>query len=175
MPTGGLSDRIPGGQWVQSVSNDAYNEMQAIAARLTPSMREAGSGATSDFDAKMFQRGTVGVDKPKPVNDVIAQGLIKRAKLAQDYADFRSTYLEQNGTLTGANEHWNKYVKAHPIFDPAKPNAPAINEARVEWRDYFGKPAENTQAPTGAQPGVSDRAAAAKAILAERAAAKGAK
>ena len=168
--TGGVSDRIPGGQWVQSFG-DNYNEMQAISARLTPSMREAGSGATSDFDARMFQRGTVGVDKPREVNDAIAAGLIKRAKQAQDYADFRSTYLEQNGTLTGANEHWNKYVKAHPIFDPAKPNAPTLNAGYIEWRDYFGKatgatpPATNPAAPT---PAATDLAAAARAEQARR-------
>ena len=146
--TGGLSDRIPGGQFVQSFGDD-YNEMQAITARLAPSMRQAGSGATSDFDAKMFQRGTVGVDKPKSVNDAIAIGLVTRAKNAQDYADFRSTYLEQNGTLSGASEHWNKYIAANPIFDPKSPASPVINENRVQWRDYFGK-TTGQAAPTAA-------------------------
>jgi len=134
--TGGVSDKFAPGQFIQSFGND-YAEMQSITSRLVPGMREAGSGSTSDFDAKMFQRGTVGVDKPKETNDVIAQGYISKAKLAQDYADFRATYLEQNGTLQGANKHWSDYVNSNPIFDKAYHEVPRLNDKRVPWRDYF--------------------------------------
>lgn len=148
--TGGISDKFAPGQFVQSFGSD-YAEMQGITSRLVPGMREPGSGSTSDFDAKMFQRGTLGVDKPKETNDVIAQGYINKAKLAQDYADFRATYLEQNGTLQGANKHWADYVNSNPIFDKAYHEVPRLNENRVPWRDYFAsKIAKGAQAPASA-------------------------
>lgn len=166
--TGGLSDKFAPGQFVQSFGAD-YADMQGITARLVPGMREPGSGSTSDFDAKMFQRGTVSVDKPKEVNDTIAQGYINRAKLAQDYADFRATYLEQNGTLQGANKHWSEYVNSNPIFDKTYAEVPRLNDKRVPWRDYFASKVGGaaSSAPAGGSPAM-DPVAAAKAELARR-------
>ncbi len=165
--TGGITDKFAPGRWVQSFGPE-YAEMQAITAKVVPTLREPGSGSTSDFDMRMFERGTIGVDKPKPANDVIAQGYISRAKNAQDYADFRATYLEQNGTLQGANKEWSQYLNSNPIFDPTYPEVPRLNDKRVPWRDYFA--AKLNKAPAQL-PGV-DPVAAAKAELARRQGAK---
>src|SRR5688572_22347310 len=111
--TGGVTDKVGIGRWVQSLGPD-YAEMESITARLAPAQRIPGSGATSDYDAKQFERATVGVDKPKPTNTNIANAVIARSKLLQDYADFRNTYLEQNGTLQGADRYWKQYVDKNP-------------------------------------------------------------
>ena len=153
--TGGFLDKIPFGQTARSLGSD-YAEMQGITSRLVPGLREPDSGATSDFDATMFRQGTVGVDKPKPVNDNIATGYIMKAQTAQDYADFRSAYLEQNGTLQGSNKHWAEYVKENPIFSPASPDAPVINKGRVGWRDYFSRKVGGATTPSGGGGGAPD-------------------
>jgi hypothetical protein len=136
--TGGLSDKVGIGRWAQGMGSD-YAEMESITARLAPTMREPGSGASSDYDAKQFERATVGVDKPRKTNENIARALVARSQVAQDYADFRRTYLEQNGTLQGADRYWKDYSNKNPIFDPKQPNAFALNPQRRPWRDHFAQ------------------------------------
>lgn len=146
--TGGMADKVAIGRWLQSMGSD-YSELEAITAKLAPAMREPGSGSTSDFDGKQFERATVGVDKPQKANENIAKAIISRAQLSQDYADFRQTYLEQNGTLSGADRYWKQYLDKNPIFDPAKPGAFDLNAGRKAWRDHF-KPGAESAKPTAA-------------------------
>ena len=135
--TGGIVDKTPGGPWIKSFGDD-YATMQSISAEIVPKMRPTGSGTSSDLDIKMFSRATIGVDKPKQTNENIAAALTQRAKNSRDYADFRSTYLEQNGTLQGADQHWNKYLADNPIFDHASTKSFSLNPKRVAWTQYFG-------------------------------------
>lgn len=159
IPTGGLVDKMALTRWAQSMGTE-YAELEAITARLVPGMREPGAGASSDLDVRMFERATVGVDKPKRANENIAKGLIARAQQAQDYADFRQTYLEQNGTLQGADRHWKEYVNANPIFDPGKPGAFELNTKRKGWTEHFkgqtSKAAPSAPSSGGSKPRVVD-------------------
>jgi hypothetical protein len=141
-PTGGLVDRVGMTRSLQGLGSE-YSEMESITAKLAPSMRAEGSGSTSDFDGKQFERATVGVDKPKTTNENIAKGVIARAQNFQEYADFRQTYLEQNGTLQGADRFWKDYSNKNPIFDPNKEGTFALNPSRKTWRQHFqsGTPA----------------------------------
>lgn len=134
--TGGLVDRMGITRGLQSLGPE-YAEMEAITAKLAPAMRVEGSGSTSDFDGKQFERATVGVDKPKAANKNIAQGVIARAQQAEEYADFRQTYLEQNGTLQGADRFWKDYANKNPIFDPEKAGTFELNAKRKPWKEHF--------------------------------------
>lgn len=162
--TGGLVDRVGITRGLQSLGSD-YSEMESITAKLAPAMRVEGSGSTSDFDGKQFERATVGVDKPKATNTNIAKGVIARAQQAEEYADFRQTYLEQNGTLQGADRFWKDYANKNPIFDPTKEGTFELNKARKSWKEHFksGKPAAS---PAGA--GLSAEEAAELAELRRR-------
>lgn len=154
--TGGLTDKFAVTRLAQTMG-PKYAEMESITARLAPAMREPGSGSTSDFDGKQFERATVGVDKPKAANKNIATAVIARAELAQEYADFRNTYLEQNGTLQGADRYWKQYVDQNPIFDRRdKSGSFALNPNRRSWREHFGggaAPAATAAAPAPAAGG----------------------
>ncbi len=157
--TGGLSDKVPLGRWAQSFGAD-YAEMQALTAELAPAKRIPGSGATSDFDAKQFERATVGVDKPQATNANIAAALVARAQTAQDYADFRQAYLEQNGTLSGSARYWKQYADKNPIFDAkAKEGSFTLNKGRKDWREFFAGGAAPAAAAPAAQPPVAAPAA----------------
>jgi len=118
--------------------SDAAQEMDAITARITPQMRQPGSGATSDFDAKMFQMATVGRTKNTAANESIATGIIANARNAEARAQFMRDYVTVNGHLDGADREWRRYMNANPIFDPASPNTPKINESRRSYQDFFG-------------------------------------
>lgn len=144
--TGGVGDRISGTRALQTAFSGDRQTMEAITARLVPAMRQPGSGATSDFDAKMFERGTLGLDKKKETNDAIASGFIAQAQMLSDYAAFRQAYLEQNGTLQGSDRYWKQYVNANPIFDPKSPDAPKINAARTGWKEFFAAGGKATPA-----------------------------
>ena len=145
--TGGLVDRMGVTRGLQSLGSD-YAEMEAITAKLAPAMRQEGSGSTSDFDGKQFERATVGVDKPKAANKNIAQAVIARAQNAEEYADFRQTYFEQNGTLQGADRYWKEYANKNPIFDPSKPGTFELNNKRKPWSEHFKS--ANPAKPAGA-------------------------
>lgn len=141
--------------WLRSIANDDVSEMQAIQSRLTPKMREPGSGATSDFDAKMFQSALFGMNKNKGANDAIAKAMILKAKQEKDRVAFNSAYLQANNTLRGADAQWAKYAEENPIFDPTSEGAPKLNPFRVKWEQYFSgtRPVQAAK-PSAATPSV---------------------
>lgn len=141
--------------WLRSLDDSNISEMQSIQSRLTPKMREPGSGATSDFDAKMFQQALFGMNKNKDANDAIANAMILKAKAEKERVAFMGAYLQANNTLRGADSAWSNYANDNPIFDPAS-QTPSINASRVSWQDYFsGRRAPVDQAKP-AQPASSN-------------------
>ena len=156
--TGGLTDRFGITRSMQGMGTN-YSEMEAITAKLAPAMREPGSGSTSDFDGKQFERATVGVDKPGKTNTNIAKGMMARAQQAQEYTDFRQTYLEQNGTLQGADRYWKEYSNKNPIFDPQKEGTFELNTKRQTWNEHFkSAPKGAPKASTGESLSSSEQA-----------------
>lgn len=141
--------------WLRGLASDDVQEMKSIQDRLTPKMREPGSGATSDFDAKMFQSALFGINKNKGANDAIANAMMLKAKTEKERVSFANAYLQANGTLRGADTAWAKYAEDNPIFDPTSKDMPRLNSNRVEWRDYFrgGQPSGG-QAAGGNAPAV---------------------
>lgn len=145
--TGGFTS-LPIIKQLRGLVDPEFQEMESISASIVPKMREPGSGATSDFDAQMFQQATVGVGKRKEANDAIAQALVARAEREKERLAFANRYLMQNKTLRGANEAWSKYVTDVPIFDPTS-KTPKINANRINWEQYFSgqAPAVSSQRP----------------------------
>lgn len=137
-PTGGIN-ALPGAGALRGAFDGDFAEMRSISNRIVPKMREPGSGATSDFDAKMFQSATIGPDKPLATNRAIADAMIARAQQSADKLDFDRAYADLNGHLRGADRAWKQYVDANPIFDPAseRQGRLALNQGRVPYQDYF--------------------------------------
>jgi hypothetical protein len=133
--TGGFTS-LPIVNSIRGFFDPEFQEMESISSSIVPKMREPGSGATSDFDARMFQQATIGTGKRKEANDAIAQALIARAEREKERLNFANRYLMQNKTLRGANEAWSRYVNDVPIFDPNS-EVPIINPNRITWEQYF--------------------------------------
>ena len=137
---------------VMALSSEAQ-EMDAITDKITPQMRQPGSGATSDFDAKMFRNSTVGRTKNEAANEAIGQAVILQTQNTSDRAQFMRDYLTVNGHLDGADRQWARYLNANPIFDPKSPQVPRLNAARVPYQQFFGG---QGSAPAAAGAGFSD-------------------
>lgn len=131
----GMQGPVAGRTW--AMSSEAQ-EMDAISDRITPQMRQPGSGATSDFDAKMFRNSTVSRTKNEDANKAIGQAVVLRAQNMADRAQFMRDYLSVNGHLDGADRQWKRYLDANPIFDPESKEAPKLNAARVPYQRFFG-------------------------------------
>lgn len=146
--TGPISGSAPAA-FVRGIFDPDIQTMRSISDRLTPKMREPGSGATSDFDARMFQSALFGVNKNPESNRAIADAMILKAKAEKDRVSFMESYLAQNNTLRGADSAWTQYAEANPIFDPASKDTPKINPARQPWRQFFGGGGQSAQAAPG--------------------------
>lgn len=115
-----------------------YVAMDAAAKFVVPKMREKGSGSTSNFDAQMFEKATIGVDKPKEANDAIADAIIAQADRERQKATYLETYLNTHRHLAGAEQAWTRYLTANPIFNPqSTTEMPQLNPAAQSWQDYF--------------------------------------
>ena len=145
----GVSMQGPVAGRVVALTSDAQ-EMDSITAEITPMMRQPGSGATSDFDAKMFQQSTVGRTKNDAANEAIGRAVILHAQNTADRAQFMRDYLTVNGHLDGAARQWSRYLSQNPIFDPKSPQTPRLNQARVPYQQFFGGQDAAPAAPAAA-------------------------
>lgn len=84
--------------------NPHTRAMTALAARMTGLMRPAGSGATSDFEQRLYARGAPSVDNTPEANREIATGLMRAADIMQARQFFFEMYAETYGTLNGAEQ-----------------------------------------------------------------------
>jgi len=138
--------------------NSQTQEMMSIASDLTPEQREPGSGATSDFDARMFQQALPGIDKAPEVNEAITQAYQRRSVMTAQRAEEARAWLELNGTLNGFDRAWRQYVEANPIFDPSSADAPQINERWMSIDEWManGAPGLTRESSSSATEGMSN-------------------
>jgi len=92
--TGGINEK-----YNPVTFNADKQEMEAIEARLTPQMRPIGSGATSDFEGKMYGRGIPQVSKSGTANREIRLTAEKAMKLGEAELAFKEQFLQENGYL----------------------------------------------------------------------------
>ena len=151
-----------------------FQEMSGIASVLQGQARPAGSGATSDFEQRLYRQGVPSPDKQGRVNQSIIE--YQRGVVAEesDRLAFNEDFFRRNGSLNGAQEAWGRYVAANPYTRPSKGGRSEPNAKRQAWREYFGvapQPARRAPTPAskpaGRQKGFSGRLAApqrAKAV-----------
>lgn len=129
--------RVPLVKPVMEFIDPGVSEMRAISEKLTPAMREAGSGAMSDKDVEMYRAATVGIEKPGDANVAIAKAIDAGATRESDYAAFMDEWARRKGGLVGAQEAWDSYAEANPLYKDTGKGALAINPW-TPWRKWFG-------------------------------------
>lgn len=120
--------------------NPAYSRMDSIAASLIPKEREPGSGPMSDRDVLLYGRAQIGLDRPGPANEAIANAAMAQAQRDIEYSAFLDEYAQRNGNLLGAGEDWQAYVNANPLLEEGPNGLIRLRpQGQVqEWRDFFG-------------------------------------
>lgn len=96
----GLRGTFPGAG-VQVWDSD-IGAMNALQARMTGLMRPSGSGATSDFEQRLYARGAPNVNNMPEVNEEIIRNIETLSDIADARQFFYEDYASQNGTLNGA-------------------------------------------------------------------------
>jgi hypothetical protein len=111
--------------------------MSAIASELQGKARPPGSGATSDYEQRLYRQGVPSPDKPGDVNDAIVTYMRSTMNEETDRLAFQEEFLRRNGSLSGAAQAWTRYTKANP-YSVAKGSSYKPNTARQPWDEYFG-------------------------------------
>lgn len=119
--------------------------LQAIADWLTPRMRPVGSGASSDFEQKMFARSTVGLGKTKLANQIIVGSAIQSAQRDQEVLILKEQFYKDNKSTTGFTEWLTEDLDGDGNSDRLPPVYQSINTAAVgeDNNNVFATMADN--------------------------------
>jgi hypothetical protein len=138
-----LNDKVGTG-WGSVVAkpfNSDLQTMEAIQNQMTPNQRPAGSGATSDFEQRMYAKGIPNITHLGTTNDNIYRQRVRDIDGQIARADFYQSFARANGGSTvGAEDMWGQFLATNP-------------RNYNDWRQHFGvgqQPAARPQAP--AQP-----------------------
>lgn len=111
--------------------------METIVNELTPRMRQGLPGAASDRDVAIFRGATVNIANPGETNQRVAEAALAASRRMNSYSQFLEWYAQQNGNLLGAQEDWDAYADANPLYR-AGPNGTIRTLPQQPWRQFFG-------------------------------------
>lgn len=129
--------------WAANLKANVQTMQKDAAQVVGMAIPSHGFGRVTNRDLNLFQAGSIGTDKDRATNDAIAQAL--RIRLGNDLErhQYEQAYSGLHGSLRGAEQAWNDYLNANPIFDP-DPKAQVgpsgvhpLNPHRMPWQDYF--------------------------------------
>jgi hypothetical protein len=120
--------------------NPSYDRMDSIAASLIPKEREPGSGPMSDKDIVLYGRAQIGIGRPGPSNQAIAEAAIAQSERDIEYSAFLDEYAQRNGNIIGSTEDWQAYVNANPLLQEGADGLIQLRpRSQVQsWRDFMG-------------------------------------
>lgn len=78
--------------------------LKAASAYLVPRMRAVGSGATSDFEANLYQKAAPSMEKTPEGNLLIANTMLQQGEQDVNKQELMRRWTQANGNLTGFNE-----------------------------------------------------------------------
>ena len=123
---------------VVAKQNPKFKEMSGISSGLQGKERPVGSGATSDFEQRLYRMGVPSPEKTGPTNQSIIAS--RRGAMAEesDRLAFQEEFLRRNGSLSGSQQAWAQYVSANPYTVLTDKGAAAANPRRTDWKTHFG-------------------------------------
>jgi hypothetical protein len=125
-------------QTINEMVHPQLKEMSGIASVLQGKARPKGSGATSDFEQRLYRQGVPSPEKTGPVNDSIETYMKGVMQEQSDYLDFQENFIRRNGTLSGAQQAWAKYVTKNPYTIVDQRGLSISNPNRPDWKQAFG-------------------------------------
>ena len=133
VPTGGISGYARSKMSPSLLSGDTA-EFQSLVDKITPQMRPAGSGSTSDKDMEIFRNATIGLNKPKQTNLNIVKGRIAVEENNIAKEEIRAEMLNSGMSTSNIDKKWRQYLNDNPIFKNSKGD---LNPNRVDAYSYF--------------------------------------
>jgi hypothetical protein len=94
----------------ENLSNEEY--LDALSSYVTPRMRPPGSGATSDFEAQLFQDANFSLGKTKEANRLIVGTFLQQQKRDEKLLGLKEDYFLQFNTTIG----FDKYVQENDLM-----------------------------------------------------------
>lgn len=91
-------------------------QFEAVSNKLALMARQGMPGAMSDADRQFLVNSVANLGKRPEANQEIIANFRKAAQRVQEKAIAQDRWVQQNGSLTGFNESWNKYVRENPLF-----------------------------------------------------------
>ena len=95
------------------VSNlENQQAFDAFTKFTIPRMRPPGSGATSDFEANLFEQSTASLGKTKKANQIIIGTMLQTARREQELSMLKEEYFAEENTTIG----FDKYIKDNNLM-----------------------------------------------------------
>lgn len=131
MGTGGATNNLPIISTLNRINNTQLQTMEAITSRISPLIRQAGSGSMSDRDLENFRRSVPNIQNNAEANRTNGRRLIAGMRRMNDYETARLEAM-QNGDTVGFMRQWQAYSRQHSIddgvsFDTYRSSIPTYN------------------------------------------------
>lgn len=111
------------------MGNPDASTMTSTSSQMRTYMRPPGSGATSDFEQRLYAMGVPSIDNTGPQNQAIAQAHQTLATINRARRFFYEDYAQQNGSLLGAEQafqrspEFQQVVRQNPLPGATAPQA----------------------------------------------------
>ena len=104
---------------IEQMFSQDKTRLTSITNRLTPLMRQAGSGQMSDKDAEMYRQSVPNINSGYEANIEI----MKRGKAMRERAQMYEDALRSVSSIPGAQQEirtlWEAYTSENSLFDPS--------------------------------------------------------
>ncbi len=108
---------------------DQLNQEEAFTAFANftvPRMRPPGSGATSDFEAALFQDSTINLANTKKGNQIILGTMLQTVRREKEIAMLKEQYFMDNKTTLGFQKYLQDKNLITPLYKEIKSSDQAI-------------------------------------------------
>ncbi|USD64207.1 hypothetical protein [Vibrio sp. SCSIO 43136] len=104
------------GEKITGVNVSDTEKLNAVAKRQMLNIMATQKGPQTDTDAERIEETVNSLDKTSEANEFIRDSAEALAYRKIEHANFFEDYLEDNGTLKGAERAWNEFKKNTPML-----------------------------------------------------------
>lgn len=98
--------------------------MRQTSSSMRAYMRPPGSGATSDYEQRLYAMGVPSVDNTGPQNQEIMRNIRAAGQIASQRRNFYEAYASEHGNLNGAEQAFQRSPEFRQIVRSNPVNAP---------------------------------------------------
>lgn len=114
-----------------------YQELKQLESKLATSDFKPGQGQISNFERQLFKESGPNTTNDSKTNENIVGLRLGAIQNTKDRLNFKQWFLQQNGSLMGADKQWQDYLDANPRFVTDDKRNVVPNANRVDYSTYF--------------------------------------